>query len=185
MQHFCPALSEIIERFKFHRRSRQPGESVCTFIAELRLLSEFCNFGDTLDVMIRDRLVCEINDVTIQKRLLAEPGLTYKKAVKIAQAAETAAQSLKELRGKPDSSTSLSHSSQQESVHNTSEQQAKQQAQKLTLTCYAADAQDIPSLTQRCGMSSVQEERAYETSVQEQVQMEFGQEKAHQERRGR
>ena len=98
--HFRPASSEIVERFKSHSRSRLPGESVATFVAELRSLLEFRNFGDTLDVMIRDRLVCGINDITIQKRLLSEPGLTYAKAVEIAQSAETAAQSLRELRGK-------------------------------------------------------------------------------------
>eukprot|EP00731_Ephydatia_muelleri_P003073 Em0001g3073a len=32
-------------------------ESVSQFVAELRKLSEFCEFGDTLDVMLRDRLV--------------------------------------------------------------------------------------------------------------------------------
>ena len=58
-------------------------------------LAEFCNFDDTLDVMIRNRLVCGINDTEIQKRLLSQPELTYVKAVEIAQAAETAAQSLR------------------------------------------------------------------------------------------
>jgi hypothetical protein len=37
-----------MERFKFHNRSRKPGESVATFVAELRSLTEFCNFGTTL-----------------------------------------------------------------------------------------------------------------------------------------
>ena len=61
-----PTPSEIVERCKFHSRFRKPGESVATFVSELRSLSEFCNFGDTLDVMIRDRLVCGINDDTLR-----------------------------------------------------------------------------------------------------------------------
>ena len=100
-QHYRPAPSEIVERFKFHSRSRKPGESVATFVAELHSLVEFCNFGETLEVMIRD-LVCGINDTAIQKRLLAEPTLTYAKALEIAQATETGAQSLRELRSKPE-----------------------------------------------------------------------------------
>ena len=52
--------------------------------------------------MIRDRLVCGINDTAIQKCLLAEPKLTYAKAIEIAQATETAAQSLRKLRSKPE-----------------------------------------------------------------------------------
>ena len=56
--HFKPKPSEIMERFKFHSRSRKPGESVATLVAERRSLTEFCNFGTTLEAMIRDRLVC-------------------------------------------------------------------------------------------------------------------------------
>ena len=128
-KHFRPAPSEIVERFKFHSRSRKPGESVATFVAELRSLAEFCNFGDTLDVMIRDRLVCGINDTGMQKRLLAEPGLTYVKAVEIAQATETAAQSLRELRTKPDTGTSPRSSPQE--VHRMSPTE-----QRTSITCY-------------------------------------------------
>ena len=62
-----------------------------TFISEIRNLARFCNFGDSLDAMIRDRLVCGINDDQIQKRLLSEGDqLTLTKAVTLAQAMETA-----------------------------------------------------------------------------------------------
>ena len=50
-KHFKPAPSEIVERFKFHSRSRLPGESVAAFVAELRALAEFCNFGTTPGVI--------------------------------------------------------------------------------------------------------------------------------------
>ena len=43
-----------------------------TFVAELRALAEFCNFGDSLDDMIRDRIVCGIMNGKIQQKLLAE-----------------------------------------------------------------------------------------------------------------
>ena len=99
--HFKPTPAEIVERCRFHSRSMKPGESVATFVAELRSLSEFCNFGDTLDIMIRDRLVCGINDNAIQRRLLSEPDLTYAKSVELALSMETAAQNVKDLRTKP------------------------------------------------------------------------------------
>ena len=101
-KHYKPKPSEIMERFKFHSRSRKPGESVAAYVAELRALTEFCNFGASLEEMIRDRLVCGINDPSLQKRLLAEPDLSYAKAVELALNAETATQSVKELRGKQD-----------------------------------------------------------------------------------
>ena len=98
-KHFKPTPSEIVERFKFHSRFRKPGESVSTFVAELRRLAEFCNFGDSLETMIRDRLVCGINDEQIQKRLLAESELSYKKAVKLASSMEEASKNVLELKG--------------------------------------------------------------------------------------
>ena len=101
-KHFRPTPSEIVERYKFHSRVRKAGESIATFVAELRSLSEYCNFGASLDGMIRDRLVCGVNEAAIQKRLLAEPALTYGKAVELALSAETAAQSVRELRTQPE-----------------------------------------------------------------------------------
>ena len=47
--------------------------------------------------MMRDRLVCGINEERWQKRLLAEPNLTYKKAIDIAQALETAEKNVKDI----------------------------------------------------------------------------------------
>lgn len=67
------------------------------FIANLRSLSEHCNFGDSLEAMLRDRLVCGINDGSIQKRLLAESKLTYQKAVELAQGLEAADKNAKLL----------------------------------------------------------------------------------------
>ena len=94
---------------------RKAGESVATFVSELRCLSEFCNFGETLEDMIRDRLVCGINDDAIQKRMLAEPTLSYKKAVELALSMETAAQSMKELRLK--TGADVNHFPKQQEVH--------------------------------------------------------------------
>ena len=36
---------EALQRYKFKQRMRKPGETVATFVAELRSIAEFCNFG--------------------------------------------------------------------------------------------------------------------------------------------
>ena len=80
--HFSPKPSEIVQRSKFYNRSRKPKESISGFVAELRSIAEHCNFRPTLDAMIRDRVVCGINDDAMQKRLLAEGAkLTLAKAL--------------------------------------------------------------------------------------------------------
>ena len=96
-EHFTPAPSEIVERFKFHSRFRKPGESVAAFMSELRSIAKSCNFGDTLETILRDCIVCGINDAVIQCRLLSEKALTFKTALELAQSMESAAKNLKEL----------------------------------------------------------------------------------------
>ena len=78
------------------------------FVSQLRSLSENCGFGDTLEDMLRDRLVCGICDDAIQKQLLAEHDLNFAKAVQLTQSMETAAKNVKELKqpsGTPTTST--------------------------------------------------------------------------------
>ena len=96
--HFHPTPSVIVERFRFHSRVRKPGELIAAFVSQFRCLSQHCKFEATLEDMLRDRLVCSINDEALQKRLLAEPDLTYAKAVEIAQRNELAAQQVKDIR---------------------------------------------------------------------------------------
>ena len=103
-KHFKPTPLEIVGQCKFHSHFHKPGESVATFIAELRSLSEFYNFSDTFKVMIRDR---GINDDAIQKRLLSEPNLTYAKSVDIVQNMEMVVQDVKELKTKPEHPNTL------------------------------------------------------------------------------
>ena len=50
--------------------------------------------------MLRDRLVCGIANEAVQRRLLAEPKLTYEKAVELALSMETAARNVTELKPK-------------------------------------------------------------------------------------
>ena len=97
--HYNPAPSEIVQQFKFNSRYRKAGESVATFVTELRAIATFCNFGDMLEAMLRDRIVCGISDSTFQKQqlLLAQPKLTFQKALELARGLETAAQNVKEL----------------------------------------------------------------------------------------
>ena len=60
-EHFDPKPSPIVQRFKFHTRVRKQDKSVAIYVAELCVIGEHCDFQDSLDAMIRDRLVCGIN----------------------------------------------------------------------------------------------------------------------------
>ena len=80
--HYKPAPSPIVQRYKFNTRSRAPNESVAAYVTALRELAEHCKYGESLQEMLRDRLVCGVNHETIQKRLLAEKELSYDTALR-------------------------------------------------------------------------------------------------------
>ena len=122
-QHHSPPPSEIVQRYRFHTRFRRQGETVAMYLSELRALAQWCKFGDTLDDMLRDRLVCGVNEETIQRRLLAEAGLTLKKSPEIAQGLEAAARNVREIQRKPGELTNAAGRFQTE-VHEVSRQRS-------------------------------------------------------------
>ena len=71
---------------------------MATFVSELRRLSEHCKFGETLEERLRDRIICGIANNQLQRRLLAEPDLTFKKVLELAQAQESADQGSQQLQ---------------------------------------------------------------------------------------
>ena len=98
-EHQNPKPSVIVQRFRFNSRVRKQGESVSNYVAELRKLSEHCEYDDKVEEMIRDRIVCGVNHENIQRRLLSEAKLTFKKAVELATAMETALRDIKDIQG--------------------------------------------------------------------------------------
>ena len=86
--HSAPKPSEIVQRFRFNNRFRNEGKSMADFVAALRNLAEHCGYNDTLENMLRDRIVCGIKNEKIQRRLLVEKELTFQKAFEIATSME-------------------------------------------------------------------------------------------------
>ena len=108
--HFNPKPSESVQRHKFNNRFRANGESIYDFVAALRHLAEYCNFGGSLENMLRDRLVSGVNNEKMQRRLLSEGELTFKKAFEIALSLETIAQHMADLQSTPSTSAIASAS---------------------------------------------------------------------------
>ena len=98
-EHQQPTPSPIVERYNFFTRVQQSGETINDFVAQLRKIAKHCQFGDTLNVMLRDRIVCGCRDKKLQYKLLADPTLTYEKALAGAKASELADRGTKNLSG--------------------------------------------------------------------------------------
>jgi len=97
-RHLSPKPLVIAERFRFHKRDQRDGETISSFIADIRKLSQHCEFGTALDLTLRDRLVCGLRNESIQKQLLSESELSFKRAIDIFVAMETAAKDASELQ---------------------------------------------------------------------------------------
>ena len=96
--HLDPKPSIIVSRYKFNSRNRKAGEPVADYIVHLRQLAEDCDFKASLNDILRDRLVCGVNDDRIQLKLLAEKDtLTFENAMDLALAMEAASKNAKDL----------------------------------------------------------------------------------------
>ena len=65
--HYDPVSSSIVQKYKFYNHSREEGESIADFVASLREIAKYCDYKDTLNMMLRDRIVCGVNYQGIQK----------------------------------------------------------------------------------------------------------------------
>lgn len=63
---------------------------VCDFIASIKKLGDCCDFGTLQNNLLRDRIVCAINNVEMQTRLLETPNLSLEETMKIVIAIEAA-----------------------------------------------------------------------------------------------
>ena len=68
--HYKPKVT-MAERFVFHQCKQESGETVAGLEAELRKMASRCDFGETLEEALRDRLVCGLREEVYRKRLLA------------------------------------------------------------------------------------------------------------------
>ena len=96
--HLKPKPLIIAERFKFYKRVQHEDEKVAEYIVSLKQSSTHCDFGTFLNNALRDQLVCGLRQEAIQRKLLAEDKLTFKKASEIAQAMELAERNTTELK---------------------------------------------------------------------------------------
>jgi hypothetical protein len=69
-------------------RNQSQDETFDKYVTELKILASTCNYGALHDSLIRDRLICGINDSNLRERLLRVADLDLQKCLEICRAAE-------------------------------------------------------------------------------------------------
>lgn len=98
-EHCNPSINETVERYRFFSKSQGAEQSIDNYVTELRMLAKTCNFGEIKDSLIRDRIVCGINNEGLRERLLREKDLTLQTCIRICRAAELSRQNSKAIAG--------------------------------------------------------------------------------------
>ena len=93
-QQFNPKPIVSVQRFT---RIRAEVESVAKYVEELRHIAIHYDYGDSLKDMLRDCLICGINNKQIQCRLLVEKKTDFESLFEIAQLMDSAARDANDL----------------------------------------------------------------------------------------
>ena len=95
--YFKPQSLVIVERFRFYCQDQQTGETTAAYVVALKHQVSRCKFEAFLEEALRDRLVCGLRSEAIQKKLLLEKDLAFKRACDVAKAMELVAKDTAEL----------------------------------------------------------------------------------------
>lgn len=95
--HFEPKKYTTYERYLFNTRTQQPGESIDSFVTDLRKQAKNCNYGTLHDELLRDRVICGITDDTLRSRLLRIDDPSLDEVLKQCRTHEVSEEHLKEF----------------------------------------------------------------------------------------
>ena len=100
---YCEPRTQVIyECYRFNNRNQEPGESIASYLTELRTIAKNCQHESiTPDEILRERIVLGIRDDKMRERLLRLNDLTLQNTVDLIKAAEQTEQHVKLMGGNP------------------------------------------------------------------------------------
>ena len=124
------------------------------FLLDLRNKATTCEIGSLQDSLIKDRIVCGIDDKSVRERLLRDNDLTLDKAINIVRAAETSKTQVEKLSNPPIEVESLNQNSDRKSRRKHQEEMQPSRRASKTNRCSRCGSshgpKQCPALGQTC-----------------------------------
>lgn len=92
-----PRPNIILECFRFHNRMRRQGEKVAVYAVDQKRLMEYCSFGNVLEDMLQDRLICCIKNERISRQLMSEENFAVANLTVLGQVKEAEVKNVQDL----------------------------------------------------------------------------------------
>ena len=94
---FIPQKNVTFERSVFNNANQQSQETIEQYVSRLRKLAQNCEYGNSLNDHLRDRVVSGCKGNKYREKLLAEKNLTLEKVIEIGQSMEAAKSQSKKI----------------------------------------------------------------------------------------
>lgn len=133
--YFIPKINVTYERHKFFSRNQKTGETIDNYATDLKALAFTCEFGKLKDSLIKDRIVCGIENNKVRERLLAETSLSLAKCIDICRSAESTNKQLLEITNQESISASVSKVSAKKRFEKSFSKKGKQKQPQIINGC--------------------------------------------------
>ena len=103
-----PQVNEVFESYNFHKQFQQPGEDITSYTTVLMKLALTCNFKETKDRQVRDRIVHGIRDNIVRQKLLEKKDLTLDSCIDIVTSYQVVQERVQEFQEEEETAHAVS-----------------------------------------------------------------------------
>ena len=119
--HFSPKNKQVVNRYNFFTRSKKHKESIEEYIEDLKKLAASCSFGHITNSLIRDRVIADLKDKNLRKKLFEIQNLDLFTLTTTFKEHETLMQQNAQASEKNTAEVKRSHGAQTSNIENAND----------------------------------------------------------------